>query len=126
MKQFIIENIWAIIPLLLIVIVAVVLLFVAKGKYRGIARQILLSLVVTAENAFGGGTGEIKFSYVAERLYAVMPPLVRLLFSEKDIANMIEDAVDKMKEYLANHPPDDKKACVSYLGITNELTSEDM
>lgn len=102
MKQFLIENLCVIIPLLLLATICVILLFAAKGKYRGIAKQILLSLVVTAEKAFGGGTGEIKFSYVADRLYAVMPPIVRLLFTQSDIANMIEEAVSHMKEYLSD------------------------
>lgn len=100
MQQFLTENILVIAILAVLVIVCVALLFIAKGRYRKIAKQILLSLVVTAEKAFGGKTGEIKFSYVAERLYSIMPSLVRLLFSEKDIANMIEEAVDRMKQYL--------------------------
>lgn len=104
MENFINEYLGSFIALAAILLIAIVLLFVAKGRYRKVAKQILLSLVVTAEKVFGGKTGEIKFSYVAERLYAVMPAIIRVIFSEKDIANMIEEAVDKMKEYISDIP----------------------
>ena len=104
MGQFITENLGSILIVLAVLVVATILFFIAKGKYRKVAKQILLSLVIAAEQRFGGGTGEIKFSYVAEKLHEKMPFVVQILFTEKDIAKMIEDAVDKMKEILANNP----------------------
>lgn len=104
MGQFITENLGSIIFILAVLTAVIVLYFVAKGKYRNVAKQILLSLVVAAEKQFGGGTGEIKFSYVAEKLHEKLPFVVQILFTEKDIANLIEEAVNKMKEFLANNP----------------------
>ena len=104
MGQFMIENLGSIIAILAVLAVAVALLFVAKGKYRKVAKQILLSLVLAAEKKFGGKTGEIKFAVVADALYERLPFIVQILFTEKDVANMIEEAVDKMKEVLAANP----------------------
>lgn len=104
MENFINEHLGIIIVVAALLAIAAVLFFIAKGKYRKTAKQILLSLVVAAEKEFGGGTGEIKFSAVAERLYEKMPDIVQIIFSANDIAKMIEESVDKMKEYLAENP----------------------
>ncbi len=104
MENFINENLVSIIVFLVVCATAIVLCFVAKGRYRKAAKQILLSLVIAAENKFGGGTGKIKFSYVAEKLYEKMPVIVQILFTAEDIADMIEVAVEDMKEYLAENP----------------------
>lgn len=104
MENFITEHLGSIIVVLVLLALAVVLFFIAKGRYRHVAKQLLLSLVVAAEQKFGGGTGEIKFSYVAEKLYEKMPAIIQLLFSANDIAKMIEEAVTKMKEWLEENP----------------------
>lgn len=103
MKEFIMNHLASLITAVLFVVLVVVLWFVGKGKYRGKAKQMLLSLVIAAEEKFGGGTGELKFAYVAERLYEVMPGIFQVFFSTEDIAGWIEDAVVKMKEYLAEN-----------------------
>lgn len=104
MENFLTEHFASIVFLAIVLVVAVILFFATKGKYRKIAKRILLSLVVAAEEKFGGGTGEIKFSYVAEKLHEKLPFIVQILFTEKDIAKMIEDAVDEMKRFLTDNP----------------------
>ena len=104
MEYFLTEHLASIIFTAVVLIVATVLYFVAKGKYRKIAKQILLSLVVVAEKKFGSGTGEIKYACVVDTFYTRMPVIVQILFTEKDLSNMIEQAVDKMKEILADNP----------------------
>lgn len=99
------ENILVnVIVIVAILVIVAVLYFAAKGKYRKVAKRILLSFVVAAEEKFGGGTGEVKFAYVADKLHERMPVVVQFLFTEKDVANMIEEAVDKMKQLLADNP----------------------
>lgn len=102
MENFITTHIASIITVLVLLIVVVVLFVVAKGKYRKTAKQILLSLVIAAEKKYGSGTGEIKFSYVAQQLYEKMPAIVQILFTADDVALMIEEAVTYMKKYLKN------------------------
>lgn len=93
-----------VIVIVAILVIAAILYFAVKGKYRKVAKRILLSLVVAAEEKFGGGTGEVKFAYVADKLHERMPVVVQLIFTEKDVANMIEEAVDKMKQLLTDNP----------------------
>lgn len=101
MKEWIMNNLTNIITAALFVALVVVLWFAWRGKYRDKAKQMLLSLVIAAEEKFGGGTGELKFAYVAERLYEVMPGIFQVFFTAEDIAGWIEEAVVKMKEYLS-------------------------
>lgn len=65
------------------------------------AKTILLHRVTEAEEKWGGGTGEIKFSAVAEALYDKLPSAARFLLSGKTIASLIESAVERMKQYLS-------------------------
>lgn len=104
MENFMAEYLASIIAVLALLITALLLFFIAKGKYRKIAKQILLSLVVVAEKKFGSGTGEIKFACVVDTFYTRMPAIVQILLTEKDLSNMIEQAVSKMKEVLADNP----------------------
>lgn len=103
MKEFIMNNLSNIITAVLFVALIIVLWFAWRGKYRDKAKQMLLSLVIAAEEKYGGGTGELKFAYVAERLYEVMPGIFQVFFAAEDIAGWIEDAVTKMKEYLSEN-----------------------
>ena len=82
-------------------VLALVLVFYRAGlkKY---AKQILLCFVSSAEQTYGAGTGRLKYSAVAARLYEVMPRLFKFIFSEKCISEMIETAVGEMKKYLCS------------------------
>lgn len=111
MKEFIISNLPLIIVIGLILIVAIIFWFVGKGKYRNKVKQMLLSLVIEAEEKYGNGTGEIKFSYVAQKIYDIMPNWLQLIFSAQTIAKWIEEAVDKMKEYLDTNKAAAAKIC---------------
>ncbi len=88
--------IWAIIVGVLAVLTALLYRFGCLNQ----AKAILLHLVVEAEEHWGGGTGEIKFSEVAERLYEKLPDVAKILLSEKTIASLIENAVAQMKTIL--------------------------
>lgn len=103
MKEFITNNLFSIIVVAVLAIIVVVFWFAGKGKYRSKAKQILLALVIAAEEKYGGGTGEIKFAYVAEKLYALMPGVFQVLFSAETIAGWIEEAVEYMKKYLSEN-----------------------
>lgn len=78
------------------VLAALVIILAKKGMERE-AKAIVLSLVAAAEQRFGGGTGEIKYSAVAAALYERLPSAARILLDEKTISYLIEDAVKKLK-----------------------------
>lgn len=73
--------------------------FYKRGK-KEFVRKVVLSLVVQAEKALGSGTGELKYAMVIERLYDILPAVLRLLISKKELDNMINDAVEYLKVYL--------------------------
>jgi len=71
-----------------------------RAGLKKYAKQILLCFVSSAEQTYGAGTGKLKYSAVAARLYEVMPKPFKFIFSEKCISEMIETAVSEMKKYL--------------------------
>ena len=70
-----------------------------KGKTKEIY-SIIKVLVDEAEIKFGSGTGELKYQYVAGKLYSVLPGYVKLFISDKLLDTWIETAVDELQEYL--------------------------
>lgn len=91
------SNIIFLIALVAVIVMCILLL---KTKYKKQASEVLLYLVTQAEQQFGGGTGELKFSAVASWLYNQLPSMAKVILSEKTISNLIEDAVTYMKKYL--------------------------
>ena len=98
MIDFIVAN-WDIL-LACLVIVAFIAFLLVRGK-KDIIFKILYSLVNEAEEIFGSGTGKLKFAYVMEKAYALLPAMVRLVITYKTFERWIENAVAKMKEDLA-------------------------
>lgn len=83
-----------------VIIFIVAILFLIK---RGATKQVnamLFYLVTEAEKEFGGGTGTLKYSAVTTWLYERLPAILKILFTEKQIDRMIENAVVDMKKYL--------------------------
>lgn len=72
-----------------------------RGK-KELVRKIILSLVVQAEKALGSGTGELKYATVVQKFYSLAPVTIRILFTEKDIDRLIEEAVQRLKDMLSN------------------------
>lgn len=79
------------------------LLFLYKRGKKELVRKVALSLVVQAEKALGSGTGELKYAMVVENVYKVLPSILTLLISEKELDNLIEDGVQYMKKYLEKY-----------------------
>ena len=100
MFDFIIAN-WDSI-LVVILFVLFLLVLIRRGATKQV-REILFYLVTKAEAEFGRGTGELKFAAVTTWIYERLPAIVRLLFTTKEIDNLIEEAVQKMKEYLESN-----------------------
>lgn len=70
-----------------------------KGNMENV-RKIILSLVVFAEKELGSKTGKYKYALVIQKLYELLPLPLRLLITKKEIENMIEEAVQNLKEFL--------------------------
>ncbi|NLY46750.1 MAG: hypothetical protein GX053_12315 [Tissierella sp.] len=86
--------------LIVAVIAIVLLLFLYKKGKQDVVRKVVLSLVVQAEKALGSGTGELKYAMVVENVYKVLPGILTMLISRKELDKLIEDGVQYLKEYL--------------------------
>lgn len=90
---------WIEIIMFLLVGAAVLVLY--RNGRKDLVRKMILSFVVQAEKNLGSGTGELKYAFVVERVYEVMPRIFKLLYTKKQIDGMIEEAVEYLKRYLA-------------------------
>jgi hypothetical protein len=70
-----------------------------NGKKKE-AFQAIEILVEAAEKKFGGGTGDLKYSYVVSELYPQLPTLIKTLVSADTLREWIEEAVDALQEKL--------------------------
>lgn len=93
--QFLAAN-WD--SVLVVVGFIVVLVVLIKRGETKILKQILFNLVTQAEKQFGSGTGTLKFAAVADWIYQRIPAILKLLFTEKDIARMIEAVLEEAKK----------------------------
>jgi len=83
----------------LVIVLFVIFLFVLiKNGETKMLKQILFHLVTQAEKQLGSGTGALKYAVVSDKIYQRIPPILRLLFTEKDIATMIEAVLDEAKK----------------------------
>jgi hypothetical protein len=79
---------------------AIGLLYIYRRGKKEFVRQVVLSLVVQAEKVLGNGTGELKYMAVAENVYKILSPILKILISKKELDTLMEDRVVYLKEYL--------------------------
>lgn len=63
-----------------------------------ILKQIAIKFVTDAEGECGAGTGVIKLSEVVAKLYAYLPSVVRILFTEKQLVQIAESVLAEAKK----------------------------
>lgn len=84
--------------MLAVAIVYVVLLYKNNKKIE--IYKIIQGLVCEAEIRFGSGTGDLKYEYVVNKIYTLLPFYVKMFVSEKLLDIWIETAVDELQEIL--------------------------
>lgn len=73
-----------------------------KNGNKEVVFRTLYTLVCKAEEAFEGtGRGAEKKAWVVQKIYETLPGWARVFISKKDIDALLELAVQKMKEILA-------------------------
>ena len=71
-----------------------------KGKKEE-AKKIILALVIKAEQVIEGkGQGGLKYAWVSERVFNLLPPVVKFFLTEADVDQLIEDSVEELKILL--------------------------
>lgn len=86
--------------LVLAAIIAVIVILAVRGK-KNIIYKMIFALVDEAEAAFGSKTGKLKFAYVMERIYTMLPAFIRIFITYDTLERWIEQALAEAKEYWA-------------------------
>lgn len=81
-----------------IIVIAVIVLIHKNSK--GLIYKAALYAVTKAEEAWGSKTGKIKFAEVYTYIKAEFP-IVTFFFTEKQLTDIIEEALAEMKKILA-------------------------
>ncbi len=85
-------------PSILIVLGAaagIVLLIVRKEW--GLLDKIMFAAVTWAEREYGTGTGALKLAAVVERVYPMIPAVIRFFLTEAALTRLIENALAAAK-----------------------------
>ena len=83
--------------LVVLAFLALIVVLIKRGETK-VLNKVLFSLVTQAERKFGGGTGKLKLAAVSDWIYQRIPAVLKLLFSEKDIEKLIENALEEAKK----------------------------
>ena len=75
-----------------------------QKQSRAMLEQMLPSLVTEAQRVFGEGTGQLKLSFVLEKLYARLPDAYKLLFTPDQLGSMVDKALAVAKELWVKNP----------------------
>ena len=94
-----IVSYWDSILIVLAAATALVLLWV-RGQ-KNIVYKILYSLVTEAEKQFGSGPGELKLSYVINKVYNSLPGVLRAFISAERLALWVDEVLATAKEKWA-------------------------
>lgn len=104
--EFIVDNWYIILPLLVALIVAVLLVNrffkLPTDEQLAAVREWLLGAVTEAEKELGGGTGQLKLHIVYDR-FVVRFPWVAQLLPFDVFSSMVDDALEEMRLLLANN-----------------------
>jgi hypothetical protein len=85
-----------------VVLMALTLLW-KKGKQKAVIR-IIKALVAKAEQQYGSKTGLIKLEAVWSEIYVHIPWIIRIFFTEKELAGYIEASVKWLANLLLDYP----------------------
>lgn len=89
------SNYWSSV-LVVLVFVAIFIYFAVRGK-KEIVYKMLYSLVTEAEKVYGSGTGSVKFAYVLEKIYSIMPAILKPFITYDRLKALIEKALEEAK-----------------------------
>lgn len=84
-----------------VVIVAGVALYVYKKRGINGLREEAYKLFIAAEHLYEeSGSGKEKFTYVVTSIYELLPSVLKLLVTEKELEKIIQIWFDEIKDLL--------------------------
>ena len=104
--EFIIDNWYIILALVVLLIVLVLLVYrffkMPTAEQLASVREWLLGAVTEAEKELGGGTGQLKLRSVYDR-FVVRFPWVAMVLPFSVFSDMVDDALAEMRLLLAQN-----------------------
>lgn len=94
MIEFIAAN-WPSILVVIAVITFIVLLIVRKEW--ALLDKIIFAAVTWAERTYGGGTGALKLAAVVERVYPLIPAIIRVFITADALTKWIDKVLKDAK-----------------------------
>ena len=85
--------------LVVLAFLALIVFLALRGK-KDIIHKMLYALCDEAEKLYGSGTGKLKFAYVMEKAYAMMPAILKVFITYDVFEKWIEEALTKLKADL--------------------------
>ncbi len=89
MLNFILTN-WS--SILVVIGVAAIIVLLIVRKEWGLLDKIIFAAVTWAERTYGSGTGALKLAAVVERVYPLIPAVIRIFIT----SNMLTKWIDKI------------------------------
>jgi hypothetical protein len=96
-------NLLSIIIIAVAVIIAIVFLFVSI-KRLGL-RDVATKLIVEAERIVQSGKGSVKFNYVFDKMYEMIPSFLQIFFTKALLVQFIQKVFDEVKIALDYQKP---------------------
>lgn len=87
----------------LVITVICILAYLIKTGQTKILKKIAIRLVTEAEGELGDGTGIFKQAAVIEWLYDKIPAVLKILFTKKDLENLVDTVVEEVKRKWAEN-----------------------
>ena len=107
-----------IICLVVLAILLLVIALIVRGQ-KEIIFQMLYVLIDDAERLYGSKTGKLKFSYVLEKVYAMIPSAIKLFITYEMLEMWIEVALEEMEEYWEEYAENEKEEPIKVRGFIN-------
>lgn len=85
------------------VFITVMAILWKKGKKKYVIR-VIKALVAKYEQQYGSKTGQIKFESVWAEIYAHIPWIIRMFFTEKEMVGYIKNAVIWLDKLIEDNP----------------------
>lgn len=85
--------------LVVLAFLALIVFLALRGK-KDIIHKMLYALCDEAEKLYGSKTGKLKFAYVMEKAYAMMPAILKVFITYDVFEKWIEEALARLKADL--------------------------
>jgi len=95
----IIMSCWPSILVIVIAAFALTYAYVKLGKKEWVYRKLFM-LVTYAEKEWGSGAGKVKYNYVVDQFYSIMPKILKMFITRKLLDGYIDSVLDELREVL--------------------------